>query len=255
MLLIINILLFYFNLYFLDLNFTSNLVFFTFFYTNPLFRVYLSETLKLEYSNKVPSEITEIIYGLMLGDGNIRINGNHALLSVQQTDESLVNNLWDILKQWNLVSISVKTLNRHENHKTIYYFQTLTIPYFTELYSKWYGISVNGKRNKILPSDIYDKLTPVALAHWIIGDGSFDGHGRGIGRLSLHTENFTLDEVNILKDVLLQKFNIESNLRKGVNADPTRGYVIRIPAISVVTVRDLCKDHVYPSMKYKLGLK
>lgn len=61
-----------------------------------LFRSYMSPKDKLIYSNLVPIWFDEIICGLILGDGNIRINGIHALLSIQQTHSEIVEKLWTI---------------------------------------------------------------------------------------------------------------------------------------------------------------
>lgn len=63
-----------------------------------------------------------------------------------------------------------------------------------------------------------------------MGDGSFDGSGRGKGRVTLHTNNFTLNEVKLLQSILLSKFNLKSGLQKVSHSDPIRGYAIRIPA-------------------------
>jgi hypothetical protein len=46
-------------------------------------------------------------------------------------------------------------------------FQTRQLPCLTSLYNLFYI-----KNKKILPSNIYDLLTPIALAHLIMGDGS-----------------------------------------------------------------------------------
>ena len=45
-------------------------------------------------------------------------------------------------------------------------FFSRALPCFTELYSLFYPNGV-----KIVPHNIYDLLTPVALAHMIMGDG------------------------------------------------------------------------------------
>lgn len=71
---------------------------------------------------------------------------------------------------------------QRETWKVIYYFQTLTMPYFSNLHRIWYTNN-NGKMVKTLPVNITKVLTPLALAHWIMGDGSFDGHRRGKGRV------------------------------------------------------------------------
>jgi hypothetical protein len=54
-------------------------------------RAYLSLKDKHQISNNIPKEFNEIITGVMLGDGSLRLNGHYALLSIHQTDESLVN--------------------------------------------------------------------------------------------------------------------------------------------------------------------
>jgi hypothetical protein len=223
-----------------------------FVYPIVLIRSYVSSSDKLRYSNAIPSYFNEVICGLMLGDGNIRLNGREALLSVQQTHSELTNNLWRLCNEFNLVTTPVKILQRGTG-KSVYYFQTLTIPYFTRIWTIWYSF-VDSKTIKGLPNNIGELLTPLAIAHWIIGDGAFDGYGRGLGRVTLQTDNYTLQEVNILRELLQTKYGIVSGLKKSNNADPLRGYAIRISSQSLITLRSLCASHIYPSLMYKLGL-
>jgi LAGLIDADG DNA endonuclease family len=51
-------------------------------------------------------------------------------------------------------------------------FFTRALPCFTEIYSLFYPNGV-----KIVPENIYELLTPPALAHIIMGDGSAKTHG------------------------------------------------------------------------------
>jgi len=44
--------------------------------------------------------------------------------------------------------------------------------------------------------------------YWVAGDGSYD-NSKG-GRISLCTDNFTLDEVNKLIPILLDKFSVRT---------------------------------------------
>lgn len=71
-----------------------------------------------------------------------------------------------------------------------YWFCSKSLPFISNLHSLWYTL-VNGKDIKILPSNIQELLTPIALAHWIMGDGYFISSGV----LKLCTDNFTKDEV------------------------------------------------------------
>lgn len=173
----------------------------------------------LTYQSKIRSNtLKQCQLGLLkscvvLGDGNLRMHGIHGLLSIQQTHKEITERVWSICHSLNLVINPVSAISRG-NWKIIYTFQSLTMPYFTTLWHEWYSV-VNGRSIKRLPANILDLLTPLALAHWIMGDGSFDGYGRGLGRVVLHTDNFTHDEVQLLRDILKSKFNIESTLKKG----------------------------------------
>lgn len=217
-----------------------------------LLRSYMSPRDKLKHSKLVPNSFDQIMCGLILGDGNLRLNGKEALISIQQIHPELVQGLWEICSQYKLVTTPVKSIQR-KHWKLVYYFQTLTMPYFTNIYNIWYFKESDGNIKK-LPANINELLTPLAFAYWIIGDGGFDGSGRGLGRLSLHTQNFTLDEVKILQNILFNKYNIQSSVYKGGHNDQNRGWIIRIPGKSLSIVRSLCTEHMYSSIKYKLGL-
>jgi hypothetical protein len=52
-----------------------------------------------------------------------------------------------------------------------------------------------------------DNLTPVGLAHWIMGDGSRQNKG-----LHLSVYSFTIDEVNLLIKVLNIKFGVKCSI-------------------------------------------
>jgi hypothetical protein len=211
-------------------------------------RAYLTPEEKNSISEQIPSWFGEIMTGLMLGDGSLRLHGKDALLSLQIVNKEVVQKIWDICFGLKLLVMPVKTLNRR-TWLPIHYFQTFTIPYFTKLFSLWYTNGI-----KCLPTQIGLMLTPLAIAHWVIGDGGFDSSGRGIGRVVLYTNNFTLAEVKLLQEILFSKYGIKSGLKKGQHTDPDRGYAIRISSTSVEAFRSICLPHMYPSMLYKLGL-
>lgn len=77
------------------------------------------------------------------------------------------------------------------------------LPYFTKLHSLFYVNKV-----KIIPDNIYEMLTPVALAHLIMGDGSVQRHG-----LILCTNSFSIKDVVRLMNVLITRYRLECNLR------------------------------------------
>jgi hypothetical protein len=74
---------------------------------------------------------------------------------------------------------------------------------FTKLHSLFY---VNGV--KVIPQNIYELLTPVALAHVIMGDGSAQRHG-----LIICTDSYTTPEVVRLINVLMIRYRLDCTLR------------------------------------------
>jgi len=193
----------------------------------------------------------------MLGDGTIRMNGHHALLSIQQTDETLVNTLWSLCNKYGLVSKKVQCLypvNKltGKKKKTVYYFQTLTFLYFTSLFNEWYMIDkVNNVKKKILPIDLEVYLTPIAIAYWVMGDATFNKIGGR--RIVLCTDCFSLDEVNRLKFALFKKYNIDSYVKSLKNGQ----HIVHRIAISRENIRkfqELISCYVLPSLLYRIGL-
>lgn len=121
-----------------------------------------------------------------------------------------------------------------------YRFSTFRYTSLLWLYKLFYGHS----KQKKVPKNIADFLTPLSLAVWIFDDGGF--HNSGV---RLHTNCFTREEVMLLSLALNTKFNIKSTLHK--NQD---NFVIYIVAESMPRLKKLLKPYLIPSMYYKLGL-
>ena len=77
------------------------------------------------------------------------------------------------------------------------------MPCITELYSLFYPEKV-----KIVPHNIYELLTPVALAHLIMGDGSWQCHG-----LMICTDSYNIKDVVRLINVFIIRYRLECTLR------------------------------------------
>jgi hypothetical protein len=75
---------------------------------------------------------------------------------------------------------------------------------FNNLYYMFYN--KNGK--KIVPNNIYDLLTPLVLAYWVMGSG-FKLQGRG---LILYTNYFNTIDVVKLINILIIKYRLECRL-------------------------------------------
>ena len=80
---------------------------------------------------------------------------------------------------------------------------TRALPCFTELHSIFYKNDV-----KVIPDKIYELLTPIALAHIIMGDGIAKPHG-----LILCTDSYSVQDVVRLINVLIVRYRFKCTLR------------------------------------------
>lgn len=122
-----------------------------------------------------------------------------------------------------------------------YRFNTYAFSSLLDLYKLFY----NSNKKKVIPNNIEELLTPLALAIWIMDDGTFKSPG-----LRIATNCFTKQEVELLVKALENKFNIKSSLQKN-NAN----YQLYIKAESMPLLKKLVLPYVVPSMHYKLGYK
>jgi len=107
----------------------------------------------------------------------------------------------------------------------------------------------NGKNITVVPSNISSILTPRVLAYWIGGDGTFEKSG---GVTILCTDSFTVNEVELLRSISLDKFNIDSTLvSRGAGLEQ---YRIRIAKESMPTLQKLLSPHIPSTMLYRIGL-
>ena len=94
-----------------------------------------------------------------------------------------------------------------------------------------------------LPADI---LTPVGLAYWIMDDGGFTGTG-----LKIYTNAFSQDELNLLVEALDTKFCLKASIHKSSIENQRTIYISKKQLPLVI---DLVKEHMHPSMLYKLNI-
>lgn len=127
------------------------------------------------------------------------------------------------------------------NNKTLYHmaFFTRSLPIFEEYLLLFYK---NNK--KIVPLDIYNLLTPLALAHWIMGDGQ----KRTVG-LVLCTDSYTIQETVLFISVLILRYNFICTLREVKKNQ----YRIYISEKSMNSLRNIVSPYMIDSMLYKLN--
>jgi hypothetical protein len=77
------------------------------------------------------------------------------------------------------------------------------MPCLTKLHSLFYPNGI-----KIIPHNIYELLTPVALAHMIMGDGVARKYG-----LEICTNSYSIQDVVRLMNILMIRYRLDCILR------------------------------------------
>ena len=187
----------------------------------------------------------EILFGCLLGDGKLEMppRGVNARFGFIQTEDrkdyfiSVANSLSNICsgKYRKYSYLDKRTGNTYKSLS----FWSRALPILNELYYNFYFGKV-----KVVPLDL-SLLTPLALAHWVMQDGS-RGTSKG---LYLCTDSFSYEEVFRLSQYLIDKYNIKCNIHKA-----GKNYRIYILVKSVETVKNLILPFMHKSMLYKLGI-
>jgi hypothetical protein len=95
-------------------------------------------------------------------------------------------------------------------------------------------------------------MTAVSLAYWIMDDLSYN---KIKGTLNFFTDSYSKEDVLLLIRILTDKFNISCCLIEyKIRKDGNIKYRIRINKSSVLSLIDLTRIYILPSMVYKLGL-
>lgn len=129
---------------------------------------------------------------------------------------------------------------------TQYWFSSKRLPILSELHGVWYK-NIEGKILKNLPLNIQELLTPISIAHWIMGDAYF------ANTVNLCTDNFSKQEVLILIRVLDEKFGIKATINKRSNPNDKVVWRIRISKNSMEKLKILVYPYMITEMLYKLG--
>lgn len=211
--------------------------------------------------NIISNKTYEVITGELLGDGHIRNNKNNGRLEFTFSSNILyyINYLkFNVLKD---ICNDTKPTPWPKENPTQYWFSSKYMPILFNIHKEWYKLNTNKlnssyKYNKILPNNIYDLLTPISIAHWLMGDGYYDN---GDKTIIFCTDNFTKDEVLLLINILNNKFNIKSTLVKRNYKDKYNNeinhYRLRISRLNLNKFINLIKPYMIPEMYYKLGIK
>jgi len=181
---------------------------------------------------QLTDEQLAIVVGSLLGDGYLAkttsgyaFRVNHGLKQKDYVD-------WKYGKLENFANSSPKQSG------SCYYFRTITHQTFVQLHTIFYP---HGK--KIISKQfLWETLDALVLAIWIMDDGSKDK-----GQLRINSQCFSLEEHELLQNVLRAKLGIETTLKR----DKLQ-FRLRVAQSSMDRLRIVVLPYVIPSMLYKL---
>ena len=184
----------------------------------------------------------DVCIGITLGDASITKQNAHASIKVEQGSAqlSLVKNVFNILASHCFMTTpNVRMDTKQVGKIKSYWFKTWAIPQFTVL---WNMLYVNGIKT-IQPSFILEHVSPVALAYWIMCDGSRDGN-----IITLHTQGFSFVENEIISRELNERYGFSTQ----VKSHKKYYYVINFSSEDRILLRNLIGEHMLPDFGYKM---
>jgi hypothetical protein len=105
---------------------------------------------------------------------------------------------------------------------------------------------VNGARTKVVPEWVFMFLTPMAIAHWFMQDGS-----RQLGQgVSLATNSFSHADCLRLANGLNSLYGLKTSV---ISAGKPNQWRISVWKQSLADFDALVRPHMHPSMMYKLS--
>jgi len=200
----------------------------------------------IKTSLSLTEEQRAVIVGSILGDGTLRV-GEGAINVNLKIEHGLAQQeyvLWkyQILKNWVFTEpkISYRYRSDGEKYAKSLWFRTIRHPLLTDFYKRFYK---DGK--KIIPKDINQEINPLALAIWIMDDGSLS-----YNRIDISTYSFTKSEIDLLVKSLSEKFALTAKYYR----DRDKGYRMYFNTRETKNLIEIIKPYIIDSMKYKIAL-
>jgi hypothetical protein len=201
--------------------------------------------------NKV---LRETLIGAILGDAHICKTGlNKAFISFEQSSKKAdyLNFLHDLVKKEGLplMDETVRTYLRQDvrynTQNSSLYFRTQSIEELRPL--AYMFLDEAGAKH--IPKNIAEELTHRSLAFWIMDDGQQVKRGG----VTLCTDSFDLEEVNILKEALKLNFNLDTNIHHKKSKTGSIYERIYIPKADLDEIKPSIIPHFHDSMLYKIN--
>lgn len=153
---------------------------------------------------------------------------------------------YSILAPWVFTEpkISYRYTTDRKKYPKSWWFRTIRHPLFTKIYDKFYVKDGYRTGRKIVPSLVHSELTPLALAIWIMDDGSYNQK-----RVDISTYSFLEKEIIFLQHCMEQKFGI---VMRYFN-DRGKGYRMYANQSESKKLVQIIRPYILPCLRYKVG--
>ena len=204
---------------------------------------------KMEKNKKLTLLQKEVLFGVILGDAHLETQNNRITYRVK-FEQSIkhkpyIEHLYDIFKNYVKTPPQLKLVKYKKNQIKTFNIRFATISSSTFTF---FGKQFYKDKKKVIPKLIHRWLTPRALAYWYMDDGSMKStQSKGV---LLNTQAFSHAEVQLLCNVLTEKFNLYCWPRK----QKKNTYQIYISGKTYETLRNCIYPFIIPDMQYKFPL-
>ncbi|MBI2035775.1 MAG: hypothetical protein HYT12_03815 [Candidatus Liptonbacteria bacterium] len=137
--------------------------------------------------------------------------------------------------------ISYRYRESRKRYPKSWWFRTVRHPTITTFHKRFYRDGL-----KIVPKDIGKDLDALALAVWIMDDGSLSKN-----KIDISTYSFTEKEVQLLQRVFKENFGLIANYYR----DRNKGYRMYFKISETKKLISLIKPYIVDCLKYKINLK
>lgn len=132
-----------------------------------------------------------------------------------------------------------------------YRLKTVSLSVFNELHEIFYISSAPGVFTKIVPTAIMELITPIVLAHLLIGDGSYS---RNEGCVFIYTNAFSHSDCVRLAESITA-LGVKTTVRVDrTGKDGCKQYKLAIGKTQISKLQSLVTDHMHASMLYRIGI-
>lgn len=201
------------------------------------------------------SELKGYLTGLIIGDGHIDNGVTKRSFRIKSISKDFIDKIYEDLSSCNTFKIYVQqykeyTDKNNTHHKQSWELVIAAHPYFSKKYHHFY----NDYRKRIVTKDAINWLTPNGLANWYMSDGYVCLVGKESGnikqrRVDISTDRYSLDNIRMIQNELLKKFDLEFRIIKRGNF-----YRMRLTTKDYCKFINIIKPYIVPSMMYKLYL-